>query len=74
MSDREVKELYQSVMQISDNMGDVKVITDENRTAIDAIVQKTEVISNIANLIQKQSDENRELAKQLEELLEKFER
>ncbi len=74
VSDREVKELYQSVMQISDNMGDVKVITDENRTAIDAIVQKTEVISNIANLIQEQSDENRELAKQLEELLEKFER
>ena len=73
-AEKEVKLLYQSVLQISNNIENVKTITDENQMAIDTIVEKNESTSVIANLIQKQSEENRELASQLEKVIDKFKR
>ena len=69
-----VKELYQSVTQISENMSNVKSISSENRLAVSNIVNKSEDIADIANMIQSQSEENRDLAGQLEQLLAKFQR
>ena len=73
-AEKEVKLLYQSVLQISNNIENVKTITDENQLAIDTIVEKNESTSVIANLIQKQSEENRELASHLENVIDKFKR
>lgn len=73
-AENEVKLLYQFVLQISDNIENVKTITDQNRGAIETIVEKNENTSMIANLIQKQSEENRELANQLEKMIVKFRR
>lgn len=67
-----VQQLYESVMNISDNMDNVKCITNENQVAIDTIVEKSEATSNIANIIQEQSEENNQLANRLEELIERF--
>ncbi len=67
-----VQELYQSVMQISENMTNVKHITNENQYAIDTIVQKNEGTSEIAGIIQRQSEENKELAMELEDIINQF--
>ncbi len=67
-----VVELHRSVMQISENMVNVKQITSENQCAIDTIVQKNEGTSEIAGIIQQQSEENKELAVRLEQLINKF--
>ena len=69
-----VQQLYQSVMQISENMENVKCITTDNQQAIDAIVEKNEGTSEIANVIMEQSEENKALAGQLEELIFKFQK
>lgn len=73
-ADADVKELYESVMRISNNMKNAENITSENESAVDVIVGKSESISDISNLIQQQSEENRRLAKQLEAMIERFER
>ena len=67
-----VNMLNQSVIQIANNMTEVKGITDENSCAINTIVEKTESTSHIADIIQKQSEQNKELAKQLGGLVDKF--
>lgn len=67
-----VNELYKSIMQISSNMDDVKINTSENQSAFDMIIQKNETTSGIAELIQRQSEENKELSAQLEVLINKF--
>ena len=67
-----VQELYQSVMQIAENMTNVKQITSENQCAIDTIVRKNEDTSEIAEIIQQQSEENKDLAVQLETLISRF--
>ena len=67
-----VNMLNQSVIQIANNMTEVKGITDENSCAINTIVEKTETTSHIADAIQKQSEQNKELAKQLGGLVDKF--
>ena len=67
-----VNMLNQSVIQIANNMTEVKGITDENSCAINTIVEKTETTSQIADIIQKQSEQNKELAKQLGGLVDKF--
>ena len=67
-----VQQLCQSVMHISDNMENVKNITHENQLSIDAIIGKNEGTSNIANIIQKQSEKNKDLANQLETLIDRF--
>ena len=61
-------------MQISENMENVKCITTDNQQAIDAIVEKNEGTTEIANVIMEQSEENKALAGQLEELIFKFQK
>ncbi len=73
-TEKAVQQLYEYVMQIADNMENVKCITSENQLAIDTIVEKNEGTTEIAGIIQKQSEENKELAIQLEELISKFKR
>ena len=70
--ERDVQELYQSVTQISGSMVEVTGVADENRNAMDTIVEKNERTSEIATVIQKQSEENKLLANQLEEVINKF--
>lgn len=72
--EKAVQQLYQSVMQISENMENVKCITSDNQQAIDTIVEKNEETSDIANVIMKQSEENKELANQLEALISRFQK
>lgn len=69
-----VQELYDSVMQISENIQNVQTIAVENRAAINTIIEKNETTSLIAGSIQDQSEENRALAKRLESLINKFQR
>lgn len=69
-----VQKLYDSVTQIADNMENVKCITGQNQMAIDTIVKKNEATSEIAAVIQKQSEENKDLAMQLEGIVGKFKR
>ena len=73
-TEKAVQQLYEYVMQIADNMENVKCITGENQLAIDTIVEKNEGTTEIAGIIQKQSEENKDLAIQLEELISKFKR
>ena len=68
-----VKDLRLSVVNISENMSNVAEVSHENQSSVDTIVEKNEDISKIAILIQKESEENRELSEQLEKLLSKFE-
>ncbi len=69
-----VKQLEEFVQQISGNIADVNNITDENRSAINVIVEKNERTSEIAETMQDQSEENKALSNQLADLLERFER
>ena len=73
-TEKAVQQLYEYVMQIADNMENVKCITSENQQAIDTIVEKNEGTTEIAGIIQKQSEENKDLAIRLEELISKFKR
>lgn len=67
-----VKQLYEYVMQISSNMENVKNITGQNQQAIDTIVSKNEGTSEIACVIQKQAEENKDLAICIEDIINKF--
>lgn len=70
--DQAVKQLEASVTQISDSVTDVNNITNENRCAIGVIVEKNESTALIAEQIQKQSEQNKELAQELDNLIGKF--
>ena len=72
--DKSVRKLEEFVKQISENIVDVNRITDENRDAINVIVEKNESTSVIAGTIQEQSEQNKALARQLDGLLGKFTR
>ncbi len=72
--DQSVRKLEEFVKQISENIVDVNRITDENRDAINVIVEKNESTSIIAGTIQEQSEQNKALARQLDGLLGKFTR
>ena len=67
-----VQQLKQSIDQIKENIGDVHNITDENSNAIGMIVEKNENTARIVDAIQDQSEQNREIAKQLDDLIKKF--
>ena len=69
-----VKSLEDSVSQISENISDVNHITDENRSAIGVTVNKNENTAQIAGDIQGQSEENKQLAQRLEEVIGRFTR
>lgn len=67
-----VKDLEKSVAQITNNISDVNRCAKENMDAISVIVEKSESTSNIANEIRSQSDENKEMANQLETIVSRF--
>lgn len=64
--------LEASVKEISNNITNVNYSAKENKTAIGVIVEKNEVTSDIAHGIQKQSEENREMAERLEDIVSSF--
>ncbi len=70
--DGAVKQLEASVRQISENVMNVNSITNENRCAINVIVEKNESTALIADQIQQQAEQNKELAKELDGLIGKF--
>lgn len=70
--DQAVKQLEGSVRHISENVSDVNDITNENRCAISVIVNKNENTALIAEQIQQQSEQNKKLAEELDNLIGKF--
>lgn len=70
--DKAVKQLESSIQQISENIMDVNNITNENRCAIDEIVEKNENTKLVTDQIQKQSEQNKKLAQELDKLIGKF--
>ena len=70
--EKDVHLLHQAVTQISDSMAVVKNVSNNNRLAMEVFVQKNERTSEIASVIGKQSEENKELANRLEIVISKF--
>ncbi len=69
-----VRRLEESVSQISENAGNVSVIMGENKSAIENIVEKNEMTAAIACTTQEQSEENKQMADYLSEIVGKFRR
>lgn len=69
---RFVDDLQKSVIQISKNIMDVNDISAENKEAIGEIVEKCESTADVAYEIQKQSEENQQMAASLDEIIKKF--
>ena len=69
---RFVDDLQKSVLQISKNIMDVNDISAENKEAIGEIVEKCESTADVAYEIQKQSEENQQMAASLDEIINKF--
>lgn len=67
-----VKLLEDSVRQISDSITDVNNITEENHSAINIIVEKNDCIAQIAETVQEEAEQNKELSRELEELIGRF--
>ena len=67
-----VKQLSEFATEIETNMEDVKCITNENQVAINTIVEKTDHTPAIARMVQRQSEENKELSLKLESIIEQF--
>ncbi len=72
MAEQAVKQLYESVMYILKNTENVKEISYENQKAINLLAEKNEATVGIAQQIQGQSDENREIAQNLEKIANSF--
>lgn len=72
--DSSVRELEGSVKEIAQNIINVNNISDENHCAIGVIVEKNERTAQIAGLIQEQSEQNKQLAQELDTFLGKFTR
>ncbi len=64
--------LEKSIGQISANVVNVQEISSGNKAAIGVIVEKSESTANIALEIQKQSEENKNMADSLDEIVNKF--
>ncbi|MBE5970769.1 MAG: methyl-accepting chemotaxis protein [Lachnospiraceae bacterium] len=60
------------VENINKNIVNVNGITKENETAIESIVERNTDTSEVANDVKGQSDENKEIAEQLSEIVQKF--
>lgn len=69
---RFMNNLEQSIQQIAGNVVNVQEISQGNKTAIGVIVEKSESTANIALEIQKQSEENKNMADSLDEIVNKF--
>ena len=67
-----LNELKKSIEQISANIEDVRIISQENTNAITVIVEKTETTSEIATEIKNQSEENKIMAGDLEDIINQF--
>lgn len=67
-----VRELQTSITQISDNVMNVKNISEQNSVAINEIVRKSESTENISVEIQNQAEENTEMADSLEDIVNGF--
>lgn len=70
--DRETENLRNSLMGISENIHAVKGITHENGIAVSMIADKNVNTSRIAERIQAQSDDNKELVVRLESIIKEF--
>ncbi len=70
--DNFIRGLESSIGQIYRNITDVKNISNENGIAIGVIVEKSESTANIAEEIQKQSAENKQMADELGLIVNKF--
>ena len=64
--------LEQSIGEISKNILDVQDVSRGNKEAIGVIVEKSESTAAIAMGIQKQSEDNKEMADSLDEIVNKF--
>lgn len=64
--------LSSSIHQISDNMASVQKIAEENEYAIDVIADKSVTTKDIADEIRVQSDNNKQLIKELEKIINRF--
>ena len=67
-----IRSLESSISQIYSNIADVKNISNENGIAIGVIVEKSESTANIAEEIQKQSADNKQMADELGKIVNKF--
>ena len=70
--DKETDSLRNSLLGISENIHAVKTITHENGIAVGMIAEKNINTSKIAEKIQSQSDDNKELVIQLESIIKEF--
>lgn len=70
--DTAVKNLESYVKEISGSIVEVNNITNANRSAINTIAAKNESTSRIADMIQEQSEQNKELAQELDGLIGRF--
>lgn len=70
--DTAVKNLEGYVKEISGSIVEVNNITNANRSAINTIAAKNESTSRIADMIQEQSEQNKELAQELDGLIGRF--
>ena len=64
--------LSNSLRQISDSVSSVKRIAEENESAIDVIAAKSSTTKDIADEIRVQSDNNKQLIKELEKIINRF--
>lgn len=70
--DKETENLRNSLLGISENIHAVKGITHENGIAVSMIADKNVNTARIAERIQAQSDSNKELVVQLENIIKEF--
>ena len=64
--------LSSSLQQISDSVSSMKRIAEENESAIDVIAEKSGTTKDIADEIRVQSDNNKQLIKELEKIINRF--
>lgn len=64
--------LSNSLQQISDSVSSVKKIAEENEMAIDVIADKSATTKDIADEIRVQSDNNKQLIRELEKIINRF--
>lgn len=70
--DQSTGTLSESLKQISDKVNEVKGIAQDNEAAIEVIAEKNGITSHIADEIRVQSDENKNLVKRLEGIINHF--
>jgi len=67
-----VQNLKEYMSQIVQNIGTVNEITAENQSAIHSIVEKNETLATISSVIMEQADQNKVLASELGDIVDKF--